>query len=49
VSYKIDDTFGVYARAGDLTDTRYEEVRTCGTLGRSFSAGVPPHLVREDL
>jgi vitamin B12 transporter len=42
-------TFGVYARAENLTDTRYEEVRTFGTLGRSFYAGVPRYLMREDM
>ena len=40
VSYKINDTFSVYGRAENLTDTRYEEVRNFGTPGRSFYAGV---------
>jgi hypothetical protein len=47
VSYKINETFGVYARAPKLTDTGYEEVRSFGTLGRSFWR--PRHRVTEDM
>jgi vitamin B12 transporter len=38
--YKINDTFTVYARAENLTNTRYEEVKNYGTAGRSVYAGV---------
>ena len=38
--YKIDDTFGVFARAENLTDIRYEEVLDYGTAGRSIFAGL---------
>jgi vitamin B12 transporter len=38
--YKINDTFTVYARAENLTNTRYEEVKNYGTAGRSLYAGV---------
>ena len=38
--YKIDDTFGVFARAENLTDVRYEEVLGYGTPGRSIYAGL---------
>jgi vitamin B12 transporter len=40
VNYKVNETFSVYARAENLTNTRYEEVRNFGTPGRSFYAGV---------
>jgi vitamin B12 transporter len=40
VNYKVNDTFSVYGRAENLTNTRYEEVRNFGTPGRSFYAGV---------
>lgn len=38
--YKIDDTFSVYARAENLTDSKYQEVLNYGTLGRSIYSGV---------
>jgi vitamin B12 transporter len=38
--YKIDETFSVFARAENLTDARYQEVRDFGTAGRSFYGGV---------
>ena len=38
--YKIDETFGVFARAENLTDARYEEVLGYGTAGRSIYAGL---------
>jgi vitamin B12 transporter len=38
--YKINDTFGVFARAENLTDARYEEVLGYGTAGRSIYAGL---------
>jgi vitamin B12 transporter len=38
--YRIDDTFSVFARAENLTDARYEEIRNFGTAGRSISAGL---------
>ena len=34
--YKIDETLGVFARAENLTDVRYEEVLGYGTAGRSI-------------
>jgi vitamin B12 transporter len=38
--YKINDTFSIYGRAENLTDTHYEEVKNYGTAGRSFYGGV---------
>jgi vitamin B12 transporter len=38
--YKIDETFSVFARAENLTDARYQEVRDFATAGRSFYGGV---------
>jgi vitamin B12 transporter len=38
--YKFNDTFSLYARAENLTDVRYEEVRNFGTAGRSFYGGM---------
>ena len=38
--YRINQTFSIYARGENLTDTRYEEVRNYGTPGRSLYAGV---------
>jgi vitamin B12 transporter len=38
--YRINDTFSLFARAENLTDADYEEVRDYGTAGRSFYAGV---------
>ena len=38
--YKLDETFTLFARAENLTDTRYEEVKNYGTAGRSFYGGV---------
>jgi vitamin B12 transporter len=39
-SYKLNETFSLYGRAENLSNTRYEEVRNYGTAGRSFYAGV---------
>jgi vitamin B12 transporter len=38
--YKIDKTFSVFARAENLTNTHYEEIRDYATAGRSFFGGV---------
>jgi vitamin B12 transporter len=38
--YRINDTFSVFARAENITDTPYEDVRNYGTAGRSFYAGL---------
>jgi vitamin B12 transporter len=38
--YKLNDTFSLYGRAQNLTDTHYEEVKNYGTAGRSFYAGL---------
>jgi vitamin B12 transporter len=38
--YKLNDTFSLYGRAQNLTDTQYEEVKNYGTAGRSFYAGL---------
>ena len=40
MDYKLDDTFTLYMRGENLTDTRYEEVRNFGTAGVSFYGGV---------
>jgi vitamin B12 transporter len=40
LDYKINDNFTVFAKARNLTDTRYEEVRDYGTMGRAFFGGV---------
>jgi vitamin B12 transporter len=40
VDYKINDTVSVFAKARNVTDTRYEEVRHYGTMGRAFFGGV---------
>lgn len=39
-SYRVNDTFSLFARAENLTDARYEEVRNFGTPGRSVYGGV---------
>ncbi|MDB5650216.1 MAG: TonB-dependent receptor [Hyphomicrobiales bacterium] len=38
--YKLDKTFSVFARAENLTNTHYEEIRDYATAGRSFFGGV---------
>ncbi|WP_198411852.1 TonB-dependent receptor plug domain-containing protein [Microvirga flavescens] len=38
--YKINETFSLYARAENLTDTRYQDVYNYGTTGRAFHAGL---------
>ena len=38
--YKINETVSVYARAENIGNARYEEVRDYGTAGRSFFGGV---------
>jgi vitamin B12 transporter len=38
--YRINDTFSVYARAENLTDARYQEIRDYGTAGRAFYGGL---------
>jgi vitamin B12 transporter len=40
VNYKINDTFSVFLRGENLTDTRYELVYDYGTPGVSVFAGV---------
>jgi vitamin B12 transporter len=37
--YRLTPNFSLFARAVNLTDTRYEEVLNYGTAGRSFSVG----------
>ncbi len=39
-SYKINRTFEVFARAENLANTAYEEVKNFGTTGRAFYGGV---------
>ena len=38
--YRINETFSVFARAENVTDTRYEEISGYGTAGRSFYGGL---------
>ena len=38
--YKINDTLSVFARAENLTNARYEDVRDYATAGRSFFGGI---------
>jgi vitamin B12 transporter len=38
--YKVDDSYRLFTRAENLTNTRYEEVRGFGTAGRSFYFGM---------
>lgn len=38
--YRVNETVALFARAENLTDTRYEEVRDYGTPGRSLYGGV---------
>lgn len=38
--YKVSDNLRVYARAENLTNSRYQEVRDYGTAGRSVYAGL---------
>ncbi len=38
--YRINETFSVFARAENLTNARYEEIRDYGTAGRSFYGGL---------
>lgn len=38
--YQIDKTFSIYARAENITNARYEEIRDYSTAGRSFFGGV---------
>lgn len=38
--YKLNDNFSLFARAENLTDARYQEVRDYGTAGRSIYGGV---------
>jgi vitamin B12 transporter len=39
-SYKVNETFSVFARGENLTNARYEEVRDFGTAGRSIYGGL---------
>lgn len=38
--YKLNDRLSLFARAENLTDARYQEVRDYGTAGRSFYGGM---------
>jgi len=38
--YQINDAFSVFARAENLTNAHYQEIRNYGTPGRSFYAGL---------
>jgi vitamin B12 transporter len=40
MDYKLDETFTLFTRGENLTNTRYEEVRNFGTAGVSFYGGV---------
>lgn len=39
-SYKINETFSMFARAENLTNARYQEVYNYGTSGRAFYGGI---------
>jgi vitamin B12 transporter len=39
-SYKVNETFSVFARGENLTNARYQEVRDFGTAGRSIYGGL---------
>ncbi|HEX2554576.1 MAG TPA: TonB-dependent receptor [Microvirga sp.] len=38
--YRVNETVALFARAENVTDTRYEEVRDYGTPGRSLYGGI---------
>ncbi len=39
-TYKVNDNLSVFARAENITNARFEEIRDYGTPGRSFYAGM---------
>lgn len=39
-SYKLNNTFTLFARAENITNARYEEIRDYGVAGRSFYVGL---------